>query len=1292
MLILKQYAKNNLIKLVLLLAVFVFLNNNLQSQDYFGKMPNQGAGDIQVVSFNNSNVLFVGIWGNGIYKKPTMEAEWAEANTGITNKYITDIQFNTAGAAFTTTFGGGIFRSSNDGANWAPINNGLGELRVTTISILDNNWIFAGTYGGGIYRSTNNGNDWVEVNNGMRYRDISKIIFTTHGRIVAGTFGGGVYTSPDSGNTWQRSNTGLTNLFVNDMVTINSGEIYLGSNGSGVFNSVNGGVSWERVDSLNVDTDITALAYVGTDEIVAGTRYKGLYYYDDEVWFKWMHSPTRNNGINAIDNDKLGNIIAAPSEGGLLISTNRGRTWVNSPNPMPKNKIAVFPLKNQKLISFDSELDLAVSDNQGMTWTDIGASGLTAEPTCYALDTLGFIYVGTLSGLYISIDGNSFTSIGYTDTTITSLAVSSNNTVFIAWHHLKTNDEGEVIADKKGLDFIAFESGRVRTTLETETRIVKIGVNFNRDLYAVLQSNGVWLADNADYSNWRKLIGLDAMAVDLDFIPESRMVVATNEGLFSTSNKGASWQQIQVKNTDESIVNDITQIVTRKDGTLYAVGGFNISIYPYVTILKSEDDGDTWESMITSYNQSLIKPLYKSVEDDLYFFGHTLYKSINKATLTPPTFIELDGIANSMNLNPEFTWRTTPKSELVQLELSRNSNFTFSDEAVTLGDSIYKIENALDYNTRYYYRLRSKTHRSVSNWIQGTFITTIKHPELHLPENNAVGIEVVTNLHWFPVDGASMYNVELATDEDFDDIIFEVEEATDTTVTTPMLPGMTKFYWRVKAMNADSHSAWSEVWNFTTVPGPPMLISPVNETRDLLPEVTFVWSQVGGTQGYEIEVATDEEFEDIFKTAITENTTIEFTGFDYDITYFWRVRTNDQTGVSLWSAHWEFSIGIIPVVLLTPEIGATGQPTRSVHTWEPHDYGLTFRLQVSSNSGMSLPVFDEFIQVGTNLEHKWTLPEGVLNNNTVYYWRMRYEDSQREGLWSEVWSYKTRISKPQLRMPANNAKEISTDPLMEWFSVVDAERYHLQISRDAAFDDLIFSQDNLTELSRVMNDLEMNITYYWRVRAINAEGLSDWSEVWNFTVTDGKVYLQSPEDKSDEHDFEFVRIVWQNQVLSESYDVQVSRNNDFSDLILSLTDHSGLSYSLEDLEPETTYWWRVRGKNSDGWQSAWSEVWTFITRKGTSVRDPYFVNELDLFPNPANDKINITLNSHTFETVSVSIYEFTGKLIATLSNFSIREGENQLILNVEGLNSGTYILSITNAKNLSAERIVIISR
>ncbi|MCF8411648.1 MAG: T9SS type A sorting domain-containing protein, partial [Crocinitomicaceae bacterium] len=73
---------------------------------------------------------------------------------------------------------------------------------------------------------------------------------------------------------------------------------------------------------------------------------------------------------------------------------------------------------------------------------------------------------------------------------------------------------------------------------------------------------------------------------------------------------------------------------------------------------------------------------------------------------------------------------------------------------------------------------------------------------------------------------------------------------------------------------------------------------------------------------------------------------------------------------------------------------------------------------------------------------------------------------------------------------------------------------------------------------------------------------------------------------------------------------------------------------------------------------------------------------LNVYPNPASDVINVTLNKEV--TATVNVVDVTGKVVKT----STINGTTTSI-NTAGLSSGVYYVNITDGTSVSTEKVVI---
>lgn len=112
--------------------------------------------------------------------------------------------------------------------------------------------------------------------------------------------------------------------------------------------------------------------------------------------------------------------------------------------------------------------------------------------------------------------------------------------------------------------------------------------------------------------------------------------------------------------------------------------------------------------------------------------------------------------------------------------------------------------------------------------------------------------------------------------------------------------------------------------NFGTV----VLTTPANEAEDVLSNVQFQWAAVAGATSYEIEVATDAEFETVVAEG-SVTTTSYIAALNNDSNYFWRVKPFSASCSGAASEVFSFSTGAtvctnfiatnVPVTV--PEVG-----------------------------------------------------------------------------------------------------------------------------------------------------------------------------------------------------------------------------------------------------------------------------------------------------------------------------------------------------------------------------------
>ena len=90
---------------------------------------------------------------------------------------------------------------------------------------------------------------------------------------------------------------------------------------------------------------------------------------------------------------------------------------------------------------------------------------------------------------------------------------------------------------------------------------------------------------------------------------------------------------------------------------------------------------------------------------------------------------------------------------------------------------------------------------------------------------------------------------------------------------------------------------------------------------------------------------------------------------------------------------------------------------------------------------------------------------------------------------------------PTPNLPVDNAGNVARHPLLNWTAVATAEDYRIEIARDAAFSDVIYTTTTQATTHTVASELDYATRYYWRVIATNPCGGSLPTQTFSFTTT-----------------------------------------------------------------------------------------------------------------------------------------------------------------------------------------------
>ena len=164
--------------------------------------------------------------------------------------------------------------------------------------------------------------------------------------------------------------------------------------------------------------------------------------------------------------------------------------------------------------------------------------------------------------------------------------------------------------------------------------------------------------------------------------------------------------------------------------------------------------------------------------------------------------------------------------------------------------------------------------------------------------------------------------------------------------------------------------------------------------------------------------------------------------------------------------------------------------------WDYPNIASSYRLQISIDSTFTSGIFLD----QNNITDTFRVVTG-LEGQSQYYWRVNSTNAGGTSDFSSNFNFTTGFpSTPELSYPVNNTGNIPVDTVLYWHSAPSAVSYDLMLARGADFaQNTIFTDTTgLIDTSFSVTGLNNNTFYFWKVKAINQYGTSNWSVIWRF--------------------------------------------------------------------------------------------------------------------------------------------------------------------------------------------------
>jgi hypothetical protein len=629
--------------------------------------------------------------------------------------------------------------------------------------------------------------------------------------------------------------------------------------------------------------------------------------------------------------------------------------------------------------------------------------------------------------------------------------------------------------------------------------------------------------------------------------------------------------------------------------------------------------------------------------------------------------------ARNVIVTPTLTWKPSPRAASYRLQVAADSVFEFVVlDDTTVSDTVRQLP-ALDHFATYFWHVRASNIGGLSPFsVVRKFQTAIDVPAPSAPPNFAAGQPVGLTLRWASVAGASKYRLIVAPDSLLRNAVLDDSLITAASRIVSGLQNSVTYFWRVQGRSADgiSISPQSPIWRFTTItdkPASPVLVSPVNGSGVGPGNFALSWGPVLLAERYHLQIAADPQFAALVVNDSTLADTMYIpSSLGPHTQYWWRVQGNNAAGNGPYASAWSFVTLIGTPALLAPPDSAIDLTAPVALHWQSTTGATGYHVQVATDSLFTMCIVND---------SSVALPAAdltILDAFTKYFWRVRARDTRGGGAFSSAKWFVTQIIPPRSPMqtaPLSGLNFAMTTQTFHWRPSRLADRYELQVSLDSPFDSTVFANTNVQDTLCMVSSLRNNTRYYWRVRGINIKGAGVFSDVWTLTTIMASPQvpeLVAPASGSGEH-APFLLLVWRPSAHADFYHLQLSGDAPFQSTLFDDSTLVDTVKKVGPLEYKTTYYWRVRARNS-GWVTEWSQV-----RSATIMNAPVVYDLFQNYPNPCNPATVIRYDVPATSDISLILYDLLGQKVMQIVDKAQSPGRYEVEVDLHNLPSGVFI-------------------
>lgn len=485
----------------------------------------------------------------------------------------------------------------------------------------------------------------------------------------------------------------------------------------------------------------------------------------------------------------------------------------------------------------------------------------------------------------------------------------------------------------------------------------------------------------------------------------------------------------------------------------------------------------------------------------------TAVRTLTIDTIAPPapTLIAPANRAGTNKAKPVFNWGVVKGTNLYRIQVSTSPDFGIqvidatTPAASSLATTVTYTSGVSLIGGVYYWHVQARD--IAGNWGAWSAPFVFDVTIMRSPANGSFTLLKTPTFQWFTIAGAAKYQLQVATDSGFNDVVVDYQTVNGLTASY-IVPAVSAldyglYYWRVNVDRGSGFEISPVSWQVTITPkapGAPTLVSPATSLilNDNTPGLD--WNGVPDGITYQVQIDNTLNFAspEQDSTGVATDYTASLLG---DGLYYWRVRAlNSFNAPGAWSAARIFTVDTsapVAPMLLLPANGTSSSLLQPVFKWGAVAGAIRYEMQLGTLNPPTVTVL--------NANGLSFVPPGPLLLKT-YYWRVRAIDvAGNVSAWSEERSLVMVSASSDV--PRLNRFTTST-PTLTWSQTTWAVAYEIQVDNNPTFASPEYGNNTLPAglLSHTIAALP-NGTWYWRIRARNSGGTAGpWSTMGSFII------------------------------------------------------------------------------------------------------------------------------------------------------------------------------------------------